>query len=219
VTSRISLFVLSATHSDAAGPGPGAIPSASGFTGSVAQLAPLLEPAREFDVPRPGPECSVVKVACGPLPAHGRARVGPRTMQNSRPTGRPVRSLSHGVRWDHARRSMPTSRRLSPLPSRTSGAPRSGSRSVSERELLADPQARAPQDDDHPAQPDALGTIPAARITAMISSTVGGRADIAALCCPATPRGGTSTSSPVTGAARRHPATRWIPLRPPLDGG
>jgi hypothetical protein len=45
---------------------------------------------------------------------------------------------------------------------------------LGERERFADPEASAPQDDDQRTKPDAAGIIPAARMTEMISSTVGG---------------------------------------------
>jgi hypothetical protein len=44
-----------------------------------------------------------------------------------------------------------------------------------EQERFLDPQARSPQDDDQPTEPLTV-RAPAARITAMISSTVGGSA-------------------------------------------
>ena len=45
--------------------------------------------------------------ACIRADAHGRPRVGPRTTQNSLPTGRAARSsLSHGSRCAHAQRSI-----------------------------------------------------------------------------------------------------------------
>jgi hypothetical protein len=50
-----------------------------------------------------------------------------------RPTGRSLRSSSQGSRCIPAQRSIPTSRRLSPLPWRTTSEPRPGSRSVSLR--------------------------------------------------------------------------------------
>ena len=56
---------------------------------------------------------------------------GPRSTQNSRPAGGSARSSSQGLRWVLAQRSMPTSRRLSPLPWRINREPRLGSRSVS----------------------------------------------------------------------------------------
>jgi hypothetical protein len=72
--------------------------------------------------------------------------MGPRTTQNSWPTARVLRSSSHGSRCDQAHRSIPTSRRLSPLPWRISTAPRSASRSVSlsaSASLIRSPRATA----------------------------------------------------------------------------
>jgi hypothetical protein len=78
--------------------------------------------------PRAAAWWSCTRMAAG---AQGRPRVGPRRTQNSRPTGRVVRSWSHGSRCDHPQRSIPTSRRLSRLPWRISSASRSRSRWVS----------------------------------------------------------------------------------------
>jgi hypothetical protein len=50
-----------------------------------------------------------------------------------------------------------------------------------------DPEARAPQHDDDPAEPETVRLIPAARMMAMISSTVGGSADTGVLCCGGRP--------------------------------
>jgi len=47
---------------------------------------------------------------------------------------------------------------------------------LGERERFADPQPRSPQHDDQRAQTHPIRPPPAARITAMISSTVGGSA-------------------------------------------
>jgi hypothetical protein len=62
-----------------------------------------------------------------------RPAVGPWMTHSSAPTGRRPRISIHGSSWDHAHRSMPTSRRRPPLPRRTSTAPRERSRSVSAR--------------------------------------------------------------------------------------
>jgi hypothetical protein len=45
-----------------------------------------------------------------------RPRVGPRSTQNRAPTGSVFRTASQGSSWVQAQRSIPTSRRLSPLP-------------------------------------------------------------------------------------------------------
>jgi hypothetical protein len=62
----------------------------------------------------------------------------------------------------HAHRSIPTSRRLPPLPRRTSTGPRPRSRSISWRASasLADPQPSTPQQHDQRANPVAVGTVP-----------------------------------------------------------
>jgi hypothetical protein len=73
-------------------------------------------------------------------------------------------------------KGIPTSRRRPPLPWRTSREPRRGSRSRSERERLLDAKAAAPKDDDQGAQASAVAAGADWRITATISSTVGGSA-------------------------------------------
>jgi hypothetical protein len=73
---------------------------------------------------------------------------------------------------------MPISRRGPSLPFRTSSDPRRGS---SERFL--DAQLAAPEHDDQRAQPQAVAIVAVPRMTARISSTVGGSADAAGLCC------------------------------------
>jgi hypothetical protein len=153
--------------------------------------------------------CSCLRIPAG---AHGRPRVGPRTTQNSLPTGRPLRSSSHGMRCDHPQRSIPTSRRLSPLPWRTSRAPRSGSRSVSlsaSASLIRSPARHSATITPRSRTPSALS--PAARITATISSTVGGSAGYRRPLLPGDTPWWRSMSSPETGAVRRDPAPLWIP--------
>ena len=86
---------------------------------------------------------------------------------------------SHECNCDHAQRSIPTSRRRPPLPRRTSTAPRVASRSVSARSSAS--PIRRP--DRHKITISARRRIPSAlppasRVTAMISSTVGGSAGI-----------------------------------------
>ena len=58
---------------------------------------------------------------------------GPSITQKSVPTGIVARRASQGRRCSQPQSSMPTSRRLSPLPLRTSMAPRRSSRSLSAR--------------------------------------------------------------------------------------
>ena len=48
--------------------------------------------------------------------------------------------------------------------------------SLGERERFVDAQPGAPEHDDHSAHPQAMGLVPAWRMTATISSTVGGSA-------------------------------------------
>ena len=60
-----------------------------------------------------------------------RPAVGPWITQYPGPSGNPTRRCCHGSTCSHAQLSIPTSRRLLPLPWRTSTAPRRASRSVS----------------------------------------------------------------------------------------
>ena len=118
--------------------------------------------------------CSWQRIPAG---AHGRPRVGPRRTQNSTPGGRVRVTWSHGSRCAQPQRSIPTSRRLSPFPCRMRTAPRSGSRSVSLSEsasLIRSPARHSITITPRNRSPS--GSSPAARITAMISATVGGRA-------------------------------------------
>src|SRR3954453_3253388 len=108
---------------------------------------------------------------------HGRPRVGPLMTQNSGPTGSSRRTSIQRCRCSQAHASMPASRRRPPLPRRTSRAPRRWSRSDSlsasaswirspaRHSTTIRPRSR------HPWRPS-----PAARMTAAISSTVGGSA-------------------------------------------
>ena len=76
--------------------------------------------------------CSAELLASGgllPVPT----RSGPVNDTQQRANGSWRRMSIHDSSWDHAQRSMPTSRRRPPLPWRTSTAPRAGSRSVSAR--------------------------------------------------------------------------------------
>jgi hypothetical protein len=101
--------------------------------------------------------CSWLRI---PAFAHGCPRVGPRRMQNSAPTGRLRRSSRHGSSCAHAQRSIPTSRRLPPLPRCTSSAPRSGSRSVSVGASASLIRSRsAPEHGYHAAHSEPVGVI------------------------------------------------------------
>ena len=62
---------------------------------------------------------------------------------------------------------------------------------LGQRQRFADPKAGAPQHDDQAAEPIPSASSPAARITAMISSTDGGSAGYARPCCAAAARGET----------------------------
>lgn len=84
---------------------------------------------------------------------HGLPRAGPSMTQKSGLTGSATRRSCQGRSSPQPHSSIPTLRRRPPFPSRTSSAPRAGSRSPSRRSRLADPQAGAPEDDDQPAQP------------------------------------------------------------------
>ena len=81
-------------------------------------------------------------------------------MQNSQPAGSSSLSSSHGSRCAHAQRSIPTSRRLSPFPCRTSSEAAVRVKvGLVQRERLADPQPRAPQHHDDAAQSHTLGIV------------------------------------------------------------
>jgi len=68
--------------------------------------------------------------------------------------------VSHGVSCPQAQRSIPTLRRLPPLPWRTRIAPLPASRSHSANAgRFADPQTSSPQHDDQAAQPGPIRVI------------------------------------------------------------
>jgi hypothetical protein len=72
-----------------------------------------------------------------------------------------------------------------------------------------DAQPGSPQDHDRPAQAAAVRPLPAARTTAMISSTLGGSPDCADLCCAAVDRRGSlALSSAIEADQRGQPAAR-----------
>jgi hypothetical protein len=103
----------------------------------------------------------------------GVARLFPDSRRRARPTvGQSASDAEQSVRSAESRapsatarvaptqRSIPTSRRLSPLPCRTSRRAAVGVKiGLVERECLADPQAGAPENYDHAAQPDAVEII------------------------------------------------------------
>jgi hypothetical protein len=108
-------------------------------------------------------------------PDHGRPRVGPLTTQKSAPTGISARCSSQGRRCSQPQSSMPDSRRLPPFPRRMRRAPRSGSRSASARSRAS--LMRSPARHRTTIRPRSRAPwtpSPAWRITATISSTLGG---------------------------------------------
>ena len=82
---------------------------------------------------------------------------------------------------------------------------------LGQRERFADPQPGTPSTTMTPRSLTPSGSSPAARMTAMISSTVGGPVDTGALCCEAVGRGDTRAGLPATGAAQRNPRVERIP--------
>jgi hypothetical protein len=86
---------------------------------------PLLYPLTYgAPVTRPPRELELVALRVPPWsPDHGRPRVGPPMMQNTGPTGRSARALSHGRRCSQHHSSMPTSRRRPPFPLQTGCPP------------------------------------------------------------------------------------------------
>lgn len=73
---------------------------------------------------------SVERAAAGD---HGGPAVGPSITHSSAPTGSVSRASNQGPTCDHAQRSIPTWRRLPPLPQRTTMLPRDRSKSLSAR--------------------------------------------------------------------------------------
>ncbi len=89
--------------------------------------------------------------------------------------GVPYDPARHRALQQHIKRSIPTSRRRPPLPLRTRSDPRSGSRSLSANASAS--LIRSPARHSTTIRPRSLTpsrSSPAARMTAMISSTVGG---------------------------------------------
>jgi hypothetical protein len=135
--------------------------------------------------------------------AQDRPPVAPLMTQSNGPTRSSSRSSSHGCSSCHPQSSIPTSRRRPPLPRRTSREPRRWSRSASvsaiaswtrnpaRHRITIRPRSRRP-----------WAPSPAARITAMISSTFGGSAGSADLCSAAGDPPGIPESSPANGAGR-----------------
>jgi hypothetical protein len=110
-----------------------------------------------------------------PAGAHGRPQVGPRMTENSAPTGRRERVYSHGSRCSNPPADHPDLASLPPLPLRTSTASRVGSISLwvsASASLIRMPAFQSTM--TTPRSLIASGSFLAPRMTAMISSTVGG---------------------------------------------
>ena len=137
------------------------------------------------------------------------ARFEPWITHKSDPTGSWRRISSHGSSWRQAQRSIPTSRRLPPLPRRTRIAPRVLSRSVSwsaSASLIRSP-AR------HKSTISARRRCPCGRSPTCASPRRSPRLsvdppDIARPCYAAAARGGIRASSPATGDGQPRPAAR-----------
>ena len=119
-------------------------------------------------------EGSVLRAAEGD---HGRPAVGPCMTHSKAPTGSAGRKSSHGWICCQPQRSVPTSRRLPPLPRRTSTAPVTRSRSLSasvRASLIRSSARQSTMMSARTRRP--CGDWPAVRMTATNSSTVGGSA-------------------------------------------
>ena len=129
------------------------------------------------DLTRPSPHSPEVQIM-----DRGRQRSCPWTMQNSRPTGRPLRSRSHGVRCEHARWVYPY---LSPRVALPVTNEQSASLGVAvgfvERECLADPQRRPLQHEITSRSPTPSGQSPARASPRRSPRPSVGQADTAAL--------------------------------------
>jgi hypothetical protein len=115
--------------------------------------------------------------ARAPVVVHGRPRVRPLMTQNSGPIGSATRAISHGSSSCQPQSSIPISRRRPPLPRRTRIEPRRRSRSAS-RSASASSMRRPARHNTtiSPRSRRPCRPSPAMRITATISSTVGGSA-------------------------------------------
>jgi hypothetical protein len=121
-----------------------------------------------------------------------------------RPTGSTTRSSSHGWSSSQPHVSMPTSRRRPPLPRRTSSAPRRSSRSASTSASASWMRSPARQRTTiKPRKRRPCASSPAARMTAMISSTLGGSARSGHLCFAAVAQHGSRAWSPAIGVDQR----------------
>ena len=168
------------------------------------------------------PAASAVSRSWLRMPAgeHGRPRVGPRRTQNNAPPGRRARIWSHGSSCSNAHPCMPTSRRFPPLPLRTSTAPRAGSRSLSvnaSASLIRRPARQSTTITLRSLTPS--GSFPAARMTAMIFSTVGGSGGSADSCFEALGPDESWRWWPPTGACQQNRQVGRGPCGPPSDDG
>ena len=116
------------------------------------------------------------------------------------PSGSETRTRSHGSSCSHAHRSMPTWRRLPPLPRRTRTLPRERSRSLSASASASLMRRPARHSTTMSARVLRLCSVsPATRMTATISSTAGGSRDTADPCYAADGRSGSRAWSPESG--------------------
>jgi hypothetical protein len=138
-------------------------------------------------------------------PDHGRPRVGPSMMQNSGPTGSSARAPSHGA---HVFPAPLVHADLAPPAALAAANQQRTARRVEvvfgERERLLDAQPGAPEHDDHRAQPSPVTVW---RMTATVSSTVGGRRGSGCPCCATGGRRGSRAWSPASGAAQAASST------------
>ena len=131
---------------------------------------------------------------------HGRPCVGLSMTHSSAPTGSATRARSHGSSCSRAHGSIPTWRRLPPLPRRARTLPRERSRSLSARvsaSLMRRPARQRMTMSARVLRPCVVS--PACRMTATISSMAGGSAAYRRPCSAAVDRGGSRAWSPESG--------------------
>ena len=139
-------------------------------------------------------------------------------MQNSGPIGNSTRCSVQRATCSHPQSSMPTIRRLPPLPTRTSTDPVLGSRSDSVS--ASPPLIRKPARHRIAIRArvrSAYGPGPAWRITRMISSTVGDRPGNARPCSAARSQPNARVSRPVSVDGRLGPSVLARTCCPPID--
>jgi hypothetical protein len=148
-------------------------------------------------------------------------RVGPSITQNSGPTGSCVRLRSHGRSAFQAHMSMPTSRRCPPLPCCTRTEQRFASKSVSVSASASWIRSAARHSTTISARTrKPWRSSPAWRMTATISSTVGGLRGMCGPCYAARGRRDSQAASRVTGDGRprRTAAVQtWLLLEERVD--